>query len=114
MNPMSGFGKALFLGAMGIPLLAMHPSRVQAQGVNRISQREEATLEEMLTNGLKVRTASEKQFIAKVVKTVEEGKLSESLVKALFQRSLQQHSRYPLPYFTAMIQKVAKQRGVEL
>jgi hypothetical protein len=78
------------------------------------AQDEEPSLEEMLANGLKVRTASEKAFIAKVVKVVEEGKLSESLVKALFQRALFEHSRYPLPYFTAMIQKIAKQRGVEL
>ena len=78
------------------------------------SQQGEATLEETLVNGLKVRTDKEKAFIARVVQTVEQGKLSESLVKAIFQRARVQHSQYPLPYFTVMIQRVAKQRGVDL
>jgi hypothetical protein len=78
------------------------------------AQQDEASLEETLASGLKVRTPAEKAFIAKVVKTVEEGKLSEALVKALFRRALAQHSRYPLPYFTAMIRQVAKDRGVDL
>lgn len=86
----------------------------QSPATNRPAEKEEATLEEMLNSGLKVRTASEKAFIAKVAKTVEEGKLSEALVKALFQRALKQHGRYPLPYFTAMIKFVAKDRGVIL
>jgi hypothetical protein len=86
----------------------------QGPEVNRYAQREEATLEEQLNSGLKVRTATERAFIARVAKTVQAGQLSESLVKALFHRARAHHSRYPLPYFTAMIRQVAKTRGVEL
>ncbi len=100
--------------ALLLLLAAVAGAGAASPGANQFAEREEATLEELLTSGLKVRTAAEKAFIAKVVKTVEEGKLSESLVKALFQRARAQHERYPLPYFTAMIQKVAKQHGVEL
>lgn len=115
MNPMHRWKPVLLLLVIIGVLLPLAPSATaQAPGVNRFTQREEATLEELLTSGLKVRTASEKAFIAKVARTVEEGKLSESMVKALYQRSVSQRSRYPLPYFTAMIQKLAKQRGVEL
>src|SRR5688572_16981906 len=103
MNQSSSRWPAGLLLVAGLALVSLvgHFAMAQAPGANRFAQREEATLEEMLTNGLKVRTASEKAFIAKITKAVEEGKLSESLVKALFQRALAQHSRYPLPYFTA-------------
>lgn len=105
----------LALGAFSltchVPLIAATPAPAK---VNRAAEKEEATLEEILTSGLKVRTKSEKQFIARVTKSVDDGKLSESLVKAIFQRARDQHSRYPLPYFTAILQKVAKQRGVQL
>jgi hypothetical protein len=113
-RPMSRWMAASVLAGMSlVPALAAFAT-AQTPGTIRSAQREEATLEELLASGLKVRTPAEKAFIAKVVKTVEEGKFSEALVKALFQRACSQHSRYPLPYFTALIQKIAKQRGVEL
>jgi hypothetical protein len=105
---------SLILLAMTIGLGAVGSALGQGPAINRDGQQEEATFEEQLSNGLKVRTASEKAFIAKVVKTVQEGKLSESLVKAVFQRARAQHARYPLPYFTVMIRKLAKERGVAL
>lgn len=105
----------LALGAVtlscNVPVAAATPAPAN---VNRRADKDKATLEEMLISGLKVRTKSEKQFIARVSKLVDDGKLSESLVKALFQRARDQHSRYPLPYFTAILLKVAQQRGVQL
>lgn len=80
----------------------------------RFSQKEKADLAEILESGLKVRTPSEKAFIARVVATVEKGQLSESLVTAMFQRARAKHAQYPFPYFTAMMIRLAKQRGVTL
>ena len=86
-----------------------------APGKNeRFSQKEEADLAEILETGLKVRTKSEKAFIARVVEKVEKGQLSESLVKAMFQRARAKHAQYPYPYFTAMMTRLAKQHGVTL
>jgi hypothetical protein len=95
---------------------ALFPAGAFAQGTteNRYSQKEKADLTELLTSGLKVRTSSEKAYIAGIVEKVEKGELSESLVKAIFQRARQRHSRYPLPYFTVMLQQAAKLRGVTL
>jgi hypothetical protein len=80
----------------------------------RFSQKEDADLTEILESGLKVRTAAEKAFVARVVDKVEKGQLSESLVTAMFQRARAKHARYPYPYFTAMMIRLAKQRGVAL
>ena len=88
--------------------------KLLAAANERFSQKEEADLAEILESGLKVRTAAEKAFIARVVEKVEKGQLSESLVKAMFQRARAKHARYPYPYFTAMMTKLAKQRGVTL
>lgn len=101
---------AVTLSCPSLPIL----DAAQTPKVNRPAEKEEASLEELLTSGLKVRTKSEKEFIAKVTKLVDEGKLSDSLVKAIFQRARDEHTRYPLPYFTAILQRVAKQRGVNL
>lgn len=103
----------LALVAMAFPtagrLLAAAPDKNE-----RYSQKEKADLTEILTAGLKVRTASEKAYIARVVDTVEKGQLSESVVTAMFKRARTKHERYPLPYFAAMMSRVAKQRGISL
>lgn len=111
----AGAAGLLITGLVALMVFAA-PShaKVQASDAVTANQGEEATLEEMLVNGLKVRTDGEKAFIARVVELVQEGKLSESLVKAIYQRARQQHSRYPLPYFVAILKQVAKQRGIEL
>ena len=95
-------------------LLAVSIAVSQPSDANRFSNREKAELQDLLTAGLKVRTPNEKAFIASVVQKVEEGELSDGLVKALFQRARKEHSRYPLPYFAAMIRQVAKKQGVTL
>src|SRR5688572_28465536 len=95
-------------------LLAAPRAVSQPPDTNRFSQREKADLQDLLTAGLKVRTPSEKAFIAAVVDKVEKGDLGDGLVKALFQRARKEHSRYPLPYFTVMIRQVAKKNGVTL
>ena len=105
---------AALLTTMAMLACAPEATRAQSPQSNRYSQRQAADLTELLTAGLKVRTAAEKAFIAKVVETVDEGQLSDAVVKAVFQRARKEHSRYPLPYFAVMIRKVAKDRGVEL
>ena len=95
-------------------ILSASPQFAQDRAENRYSQKEKADLTELLTTGLRVRTADEKAYIAGVVEKVDKGELSEGLVKALLQRARQRHSRYPLPYFTAMLAQVARQRGVTL
>jgi hypothetical protein len=96
-------------------LLAISPAAMsQPPDANRFSQREKVELQDLLTAGLKVRTPSEKAFIAAVVQKVDDGELSDGLVKALFQRARKEHSRYPLPYFAVMIKQVAKKNGVTL
>lgn len=105
---------AALLATMAVLACAPEAASAQAPQTNRYSQRQVADLTELLTAGLKVRTAAEKAFIAKVVEKVDEGQLSDALVKGIFQRARKEHSRYPLPYFAVMIRKVAKERGVEL
>jgi hypothetical protein len=103
-----------WLLAAGVVLGTDARSRAQPPDATRFAQKENATLAEILTAGLKVRTGSERAFINRIAAKVDEGKLSEALVKAVFQRARQQHARYPLPYFTVMIKKAALSENVVL
>jgi hypothetical protein len=89
-------------------------SAFDAQENERFSEKQSADLEDLLTTGLRARSKADKAYIAKVVEKVEDGELSEKLVKAIFYRARAQHSRYPLPYFTAILKQVAKQRGITI
>jgi hypothetical protein len=110
--------RRLLAGALGVALVFggdVAPARAQdAKDTERFSEKQSADLQELLTTGLRARSKSDKAYIAKVVKKVEEGDLSEKLVKAVFNRARAQHSRYPLPYFTAILKQVARQRGVTI
>jgi hypothetical protein len=85
-----------------------------ARAAEPVSQAKTADLEETLVNGLRATTASDKAFIARVVELVDDGALTERLVKSLFVRARAYNSQRPMPYFVAMIQKVAQQQGIDL
>jgi hypothetical protein len=56
----------------------------------------------------------DRQFIKRVVAAVEEGLLSESLVRALFTRARRENARYPMPYFIVLLRKIAAEKEIDI
>ena len=74
----------------------------------------QATLQEVLEVGLKLRRPVEFQFVEKVVGMVDRGELPRSLVESTFLWARRQHGRRPFPYFERGLRKRAQQIGVEI
>jgi hypothetical protein len=87
---------AMALLVAGRPAVAQ--TNEPARPASRPLSRKSADLQEMLESGLKARRPVEFEFIALVVRRVEEGRLPESLVRGTFFWA--RHKRpFPFPYF---------------
>ncbi len=90
---------------------AVSPGFLPAQGPNPTRK---ITLEQTLMKGLKVRRPEERVFVLKVVEQVDKNRLSEVLVKAVFQKARGKSSLYPYFYFRQIIIPLAAKQGVKL
>ena len=69
---------------------------------------EVSSLKDTLEKGLKARRPEEFAFIAKVIDLVEQGKLTEKLVRGTFRWAQRQDDHKPFPYFERAIKLRAK------
>lgn len=73
-----------------------------------------ASLEEQLINRLRATTDQQKGFLRRVSVVVEEGKLEQRLVVAVYRYSLKRNPIYPFPFFERAMRFEARKRGVNL
>lgn len=73
-----------------------------------------ADLQEQLESGLKARRPPEFEFIAIVVKRVEERKLTSGEVKSVFQWARRKSKDFPFPYFERAMRIIAARKNVDL
>lgn len=73
-----------------------------------------ATLEEQLTNRLRATTDQQKGFLRRVSVLVEQGKLEQRLVVAVYRYALKRNSVFPFPFFERAMRFEAGKRGVDL
>jgi hypothetical protein len=93
----------------------MHVARSSSfSDIGQIAPQDSPRLEDVLLNGLRARTDADRQFIKRVVTAVDDGVLSESLVRALFARARRENARYPMPYFIVLLRKIAAEKGVDI
>lgn len=106
------FALALALASVGLiapatlGVLAFTPP---ASGADQV-----ANLKDTLEKGLKARRPEEFQFIARVVKLVEEGQLPLPLVLGTFKWARSRSSHIPYPYFKRGLQERAARIGVRV
>ncbi|HEY2839981.1 MAG TPA: hypothetical protein VGJ26_12575 [Pirellulales bacterium] len=74
----------------------------------------QVTLKQQLEKGLKLRRPIEFQFVDRVVKMVEDGKLSIDTVNKAFAWSRERNSFRPYVYFEQSLIELAKRDGVEI
>lgn len=73
-----------------------------------------ATLNDQLVAGLRATRPEQKEFIAKVVRAVDEKRLDHQLVSAVFVWSRRRWPPMPFPYFERAMRIEAAKRGVAL
>ena len=101
---------ALILGCLFVSNLGTENS--PAQGNTPGGQ--VADLEDQLKSGLKARLPNEFAFIAKVVQSVHDRRLSSGEVKSVFQWARRKNEKTPFPYFERAMRIVARKKGVSL
>ena len=70
-----------------------------------------ANLQQTLEKGLQARRPEEFAFIREVVDLVEQGRLTDKLVRSTFQWARRRHT-YPMPYFERALRIQARRLGV--
>lgn len=98
-------GQILFGAPAGSTRLSEH----QFRGSGRV-----ASLSDQLKSGLKARRDVEFQFIAHVVKLVQDGKLPVKLVVETMQYARKKPTKYPFQYFQRALSLRAARLGVRL
>ena len=72
------------------------------------------SLEDQLNTGLKTRRPEETEFIEKVARLVNEGKLPRKLVDSTFMWAVRRRQTYPFPAFERALRLQADRLGVDL
>lgn len=89
---------------------------LNAQQTRRVQQSASGrsiTLQQLLERGLRLRRPEEFQFVRKVVQMVEQGKLSEKLVKSTYNWARKKRP-YPYPYFERGLKLRAAKEGIRI
>lgn len=71
-------------------------------------------LRTQLVTGLRVVQPSQAAYIDRVVRTVEQGRMSEAMVQLIYRWSIQRNPRVPFPYFQLAMQALTERRGIVL
>lgn len=106
------FALALLLAGVGLMVPAAFSVLAFTQPASGADQ--VANLKDTLEKGLKARRPEEFQFIARVVKLVEEGQLPLPLVLGTFKWARSRSSHIPYPYFKRGLQERAARIGVRV
>jgi len=72
------------------------------------------SLEDQLNTGLKTRRPEETEFIEKVARLVNEGKLPRKLVDSTFMWAVRRRQTYPFPAFERALRLQADRLGADL
>lgn len=97
--------------ACGFVTAPPSPTVANAEG---LSPGEMIQLRDVLLKGLKVRFPDERFFVNTVVQRVQQGKLKDELVKAVYRAAVYKNAHFPFPYFRVMMTKIAERDGVTL
>jgi len=115
---MHSCSRAPLIAVMGLAIVLwaaapMGASRPLRDGGARAAAGKTLRLKDRLEKGLKARRPQEFAYVAKVVRLVEKGTLSKSLVDGTFlwARSKQRH---PFQYFQHALSTRARRRGIKL
>lgn len=73
-----------------------------------------ADLQEQLESGLRAFRKEDKQYIAQVVRLVQQGRLSRGSVNYAYKDAIKRRPSYPLPYFQQVLRVLARQSGVTI
>ncbi len=71
-------------------------------------------LRTQLLTGLRVVQPSQVAYVDRVVRTVQQGKMSEAMVQLIYRWSIQRNPRVPFPYFQLAMQAITDRRGIVL
>jgi hypothetical protein len=106
------------LSAGAILLAAGSPisgARVLAQSAGQPpSEYRTVDLRTQLLTGLRVVQPSQVAYVDRVVRTVQQGKMSEAMVQLIYRWSIQRNPRVPFPYFQLAMQALTDRRGIVL
>jgi hypothetical protein len=71
-------------------------------------------LRTQLITGLRVVQPSQAAYVDRVVRTVQQGKMSEAMVQLIYRWSIERNPRVPFPYFQLAMQALTQRRGIVL
>lgn len=105
---------------LGTAIVAAIPTVIDAQSGSTFNDAEKmlsmnmVDLEDQLVKGLRLTTASQKQYIGTILQAVRQERIPRSMVNVVFVWARQKNPKYPFPYFQIAIRTLAKRRGVAL
>jgi len=108
---------ALLAGSSVNILLADSTEAQEGYGnnfANSIDNMHLVKLEDQLRFGLRCARPEQLQYIQRVTRAVDEGRLPRAMVNLVYRWAIDRHASVPFPYFQFALEELAKRRGISI